>query len=458
VSLIVVLKVANMAAFTAFGRPLDPAVDSALIPAGWDLLVRSRGWPMAIASLAGGMIGLGILSLILGKAWRTLADFTVPRPAAVGLLAISAALSVVPLPGVSRDAARLVVQEAQITMTGAKENAAFKAALADDPLSRIPSDKLLSALKGHDVLLVFVESYGRVMVDDPRFRADSHAQLDHITRHLTMAGFGSRSAWLTSPTFGGQSWLAHGTMVSGLWINDQRRYDSLVHSRRPTMIADFRRAGWRTVAVMPEITMGWPEARFFGHDAVYDGPTLDFAGQPFAYVTMADQFTLSKFQRLELQETRRLPVMAEIALVTSHAPWTPLPKLVPWEDVGDGRIFDAEREGATPDEVWDNPEEVPKQYARSISYVLATLESFVLTYGNDNTVMIILGDHQPMSFVSGEDAPRDVPVHIIARDPAVLAAFDTWGWKDGMRPDETSPVWTMDAIRGRLLITFSGAP
>jgi hypothetical protein len=296
------------------------------------------------------------------------------------------------------------------------------------------------------------------MIDDPRFRADSHAQLDHITRHLTIAGFGARSAWLTSPTFGGQSWLAHSTMVSGLWVNDQRRYDSLVHSRRPTLIADFRRAGWRTAAVMPEITMGWPEARFFGHDVVYDGPALDYKGQSFAYVTMADQFTLSKFQRLELQETRRLPVMAEIALVTSHAPWTPLPTMVPWEEVGDGRIFDQAREGATPDEVWDNPEEVPKQYARAISYVLATLESFVLTYGTDNTVLIILGDHQPMSFISGEDAPRDVPVHIIARDPAVLAALDTWHWRDGMRPDETAPVWTMDTMRERLLTTFSGAP
>ena len=40
------------------------------------------------------------------------------------------------------------------------------------------------------------------------------------TDSLRAAGFSARSAFLTSPTFGGISWLAHSTFQSGLWISN----------------------------------------------------------------------------------------------------------------------------------------------------------------------------------------------------------------------------------------------
>ena len=55
---------------------------------------------------------------------------------------------------------------------------------------------------------------------------------------------------------------------------------------------------------------------------------------------MPDQYILSAFQRLELAQPNRGPVMAEIDLVSSHWPWAPLPQMVDWNDVGDGSIFD----------------------------------------------------------------------------------------------------------------------
>jgi hypothetical protein len=457
---ILIVKAGTLAAFAAFGRPLDLATDPALIPAAWDLLQRSRGTGGALAAViaAAGVTIAG--AWLIDRALRTLAARAVP-PATAALLALAGAglcVAAPPVPGVSRATASLLAGQSRILADGFRDRVAFAASLADDPLGRIPANRLLARLKGRDLLLVFVESYGRVMLDDPRYAAASRTQLDAMTHRLAAAGFGARSAWLTSPTFGGQSWFAHSSFVSGLWIDDQRRYDALVASQRPTLIADFRRAGWRTVAVMPEISMGWPEAAFFGHDALYDAPALGYRGAPFAYVTMPDQYTLAKFQASELARAGRPPIMAEIALVSSHAPWTPLPRLVPWDSVGDGTVFDTARDGGTPDEVWADPEEVRRHYADSISRVLATLESFVLAYGTDSTVLILLGDHQPMSFISGEDAPRDVPVHIVARDPAVLAVVDGWGWAAGMRPDAASPVWKMDAMREKLLTAFSGEP
>ena len=64
-------------------------------------------------------------------------------------------------------------------------------------------DDLLTGLRGKDVLLVFVESYGRTALDVPVIES----ALEAGTRRLQKAGFSSRSGFLGSPTFGGLSWL-----------------------------------------------------------------------------------------------------------------------------------------------------------------------------------------------------------------------------------------------------------
>ncbi len=56
------------------------------------------------------------------------------------------------------------------------------------------------------------------------------------------------------------------------------------------------------------------------------------------------QYTLSAFERLVREPAREKgkPVMAEIALISSHAPWTPVARMIDWDDVGDGTAFDAQ--------------------------------------------------------------------------------------------------------------------
>jgi hypothetical protein len=82
--------------------------------------------------------------------------------------------------------------------------------------------------------------------------------------------------------------------------------------------------------------------------------------------------------------------------------------------------------------------------------------SFVRLYGNDNTVLIVVGDHQPSTIVSGPGAGHDVPISIIARDPAVMDRISGWQWQEGLRPQRDAPVWRMDSFRDRFLTAFSG--
>ena len=252
--------------------------------------------------------------------------------------------------------------------------------------------------------------------------------------------------------------LAHSTLESGLWVDSQQRYDQLMESNRPTLLRTFGAAGWRTVLDVPANRHDWPEATtFYGADQVYDSRDVGYAGPDFGFATIPDQYTLAFLQRTELAPANRPPVFAEIDLQTSHTPWVPLPSMVDWRAVGDGAVFSGQPERSpTVDDVWADPASVRAAYGKTIEYSLSTLISFVLTYGDDNLVVVALGDHQPASIVSGDEAGHDVPVTIISRDPSVAAATAGWGWQPGLHPSPDAPVWRMDAFHDRFLNTFDG--
>jgi len=172
---------------------------------------------------------------------------------------------------------------------------------------------------------------------------------------------------------------------------------------------------------------------------------------------MPDQYVLSAFQRLALAGTDRRPVMAEIDLVSSHTPFTPRPGIVGWQQVGDGSIYDQlPSVGDSPEAVWSDPDAVRAAYAASIAYTMSTLISWIQTYGNDNLVMVVLGDHQPSTAVTGDSASHDVPISIIAKDPAVFDRMADWGWQSGLHPTPDAPVAPMDSFRDRFLTAFTG--
>ena len=95
---------------------------------------------------------------------------------------------------------------------------------------------------------------------------------------------------------------------------------------------------------------------------------------------------------------------------------------------------------------------------RRLREQLPDLEVVVLTtYADDDLVVVMLGDHQPATIVSGDDAGHDVPVTIIAKDRAVLDAIGPWAWDRGLRPSDDAPVARMDTFRDDLLHAFGPA-
>ena len=462
-ALMTVVKLADHAAFLAYARGFNPLLDLHLLPAAWNLGSGAIGTGPALVVVI--LLLLGILLLAAALWWATgriaaLAPSPALAPALgaalVAAVTLAATDALLPGPGALGTAftTRLAFDHAARIAETRANLRRFDAEAADDPFAAAPADVLLAGLEDTDVILVFVESYGRSTLDHSRYARTIRPRLAAIAADLDAAGLAARSGWLTAPTIGGQSWLSHASLLSGLRIDNQRRYQALLSSARRTLMHYAADAGFRTVVIAPAITLAWPEAEYFGYGAIYPAAALGYRGKPFNWVTMPDQFTLRAFERLELERANRLPLLAEIALISSHAPWTPVPEPVPWEVIGDGTIFNAmATSGDPPETVWRDQDRVRDQFIATIDYSLATLGAFVLRHADRAPLVIILGDHEPAAFVAGSRS-FEVPIHVIG-PPGLVSRFAAWNFTEGLIPGPDLPTPGMEAFRDRFLATFS---
>jgi hypothetical protein len=369
-------------------------------------------------------------------------------------------------PIASTSTASLLIGEVGQLRSDMRDHAVFAKQISQDRFAARPGDQLLTGLRGKDVLLVFVESYGQVAVQGSSFSPAIDAVLAHGTKQLHAAGFSARSAFTSAPNFGGLSWLAHSTLQSGVLVNTPQRYDQLTASHRFTLSDAFNRAGWRTVYDAPANDRAWPPGKTFYHfDKLYNRYDLGYRGPKYAYAPMPDQYVLAALQRLELAKRHRRPLFAQVNLVSSHTPWTRIPQMIPWAEVGNGSIFKHIPTKHTGNGsvsfagewTWldiHGSAVIQAAYADSIQYTLNALISFLVHYRDPNLVVVALGDEQPWTIVSGDDPTHQVPISIIADDPGVLKRIAGWGWSDGLLPSPHAPVWPESAFRDRFLTAF----
>ncbi|XVS65601.1 sulfatase-like hydrolase/transferase [Actinosynnema sp. CA-299493] len=455
--LLVVVKALDIGFDAVLHRPFDLVLDWPLLEPAVGYVDVTAGRFAAVAAIVAAVLLTGVIVVLMARSVARLSAVVGRhRPVVARVVAVLTAASItLAAPVVSHSTAAFVHDQAQRVQAGFRDRAEFAAESAVDPFAGAAAEEVLTSLRGKDVVVAFVESYGRAAVEHPDIAPHVDPVLGAGARRLADAGYGSRSAYLTSPTAGGGSWLAQATLLSGLWIDNQQRYRTLLAGDRLTLGGAFRRAGWRSVGVMPGITRAWPEGDFFDYDRIYAFDDLDYRGPRFGYATTPDEFTMSRFQQFE-RAAGHAPVMAAIPLLSSHAPWSPAPTAVGWADIGDGSVFHSMPSGEAPaeDMFGRDPVLVRSDYARTVEYSITTLVSYVETYGDDDLVLVFLGDHQPAPLVTGPDAGRDVPITIVTRDRAVLDRTDGWGWTDGLKPGPQAPVRPMDTFRDQFLTTF----
>jgi hypothetical protein len=471
---IALLKLADFGTFIAFNRGFNVIVDLNLVEAGWVLLQGSIGPTLAIAALVGVLAALMVLTFALWWASGVWAGLTMPdraRLATALCLVVATAIAIAEI-GQARRAwalppqvvawmpgaaftARVGLERVQQVRETRADLARFFAAARTDPMR--DAGPFFDLLDGRDLILIYIESYGRSSFENPLYVPTHTGTLRRIEADLASRGLAMRSAWARAPMVGGQSWLTHGSVASGLWLDNQGRYRALLPSPRRTLFHFAKDAGLRTVAVMPAHVFPWPEGAFFGFDAIYNAADLGYRGAPFNWITMPDQFTLTALDQLERDSPDRTAIFAQVALVSSHAPWVPVPELVEWDQIGDGVIFNKwALSGDPPDVVWRDHDRVRDQFRLAIDYSLQSVGAWAARHADKAPLIIAMGDHEPARFVSGVGG-FDVPIHVIG-PPDLVAAFGDLGWSAGLIPDPALPAHRMDTLRDLILKTLSAAP
>ena len=239
--LMLVLTLFDLGFSVAIARPFDPARDAVLLGNAYDFVAETSG-PVVGVVVAVLVALLGVALLVgtggaVARLARIAADHRSGALRLAGVLAVAWmvawTLSAQLLPGVpvaSRDVSIRAVDRAVAIGDGVRDQQAFEREASVDAYRDVPGDRLLTALRGRDVVVAVVESYGLSALDDPAMAGPVRAVVADGERRLGAVGYGARTGVLTSPVAGGGSWLAHATLLSGLWIDGEQRHTDLTSS------------------------------------------------------------------------------------------------------------------------------------------------------------------------------------------------------------------------------------
>lgn len=456
--LVLLLASADQLVRLSLGRPFNPWLDRALLRPAYHLLVDNVGWGITWLILAAGT------SAAIAGLWLVTRGLARVRPLALSARARRGAvlvwLALFPaLPGLAAQAQPLATPSLTLLAEHWQQGRQTRQALSDFRARLTtpegPSARPLPGLAGRDVTLAFIESYGISALTDARYAQTLRPRLAALQERFAAAGLQVASATVTAPVQGGQSWLAHASVLSGLWLTSQRHYDLLLSAGHSTLIDDFDATGQHTLAIMPAITQPWPAGHQLGYDRILAAADIPYRGPALNWVTMPDQFTWRYFEKV--RRVQNQPLFSELAMISSHAPWTPIVPLLDWEVMGNGEVFEAWADaGPTPQALWQDSARVRAHYARALDYALAAMGGFAARYLGDDELLIVLGDHQPAPLITGGDASRDVPIHIISGDPRLIGRFVEAGFTAGLEPPTGPAQWRQDELRGLLHRLFGG--
>ncbi len=447
-------------------RELRLYLDVPMVPELWRLLRSTEPMPLLLggvvllAVLLSGMIlltygALAYQQAYLARGWRQRGVFLVVLALFVGLSPLF------PAGGEAVDvrhglftrslAIKGVEQYRDVTSAATFRRAKMiEIRTVQDHLQAVPSD--LALLKKSDFLLFLVESYGSAVFRQRAMAGTGCPNLEEFSGSLSAKGYHMASKYILSTTYGGGSWFAHSTLRTGVAIRDALEFALILHRKpAPTTMAElFKQAGYRTVLVQPGTTRPWPEGLVHGFEQRYYSFHLDYEGPTFGWATMPDQYVMHVIHNKEMERARG-PLFVEYALVSSHAPWTPVPVAVDdWSKLDKGRIF-KNSPGVRFPVSWTNMEEGAVAYAYSLCYDFDVMRRYISERITRDSFVVILGDHQPSGAITYDDPSWAVPLHVISRDRELIERFVGAGYTPGMVPGGSADSLSMKGLQTMLI-------
>ena len=314
-----------------------------------------------------------------------------------------------------------------------------------------------------DVHVFIVESYGHTLFTRKAYREAMEPVYQKFSDFLEFRGWQGGSSFLSSPAFGGRSWLADATLLAGLRLRNQEQYNAYLVSGSRNLSHRLGELGYHRILAASGTqysTPDWESVHEFDtylleKDFGYQGPFITFGRMPDQYLLyhtaqhIAGHFT---GQPAGLSPGQKAPLFAWYMLANSHVPFEAQPEYVDdWDSLADGSIFhDGHVRSFKNNWLWGG--EFPEGYLFSIDYELKIIREFMDRYLDPESLVIILGDHQPRIPISGADASYSVPVHVLSGKVALLEPLIRQGFQPRIVPeDEALPHQGMEEFPRLLL-------
>ena len=298
-----------------------------------------------------------------------------------------------------------------------------------------PFYELSSADLAHkpNIYLIFIESYGSVLYQRDDFRANYLTLTDQLEQTLADHAWHTVSSRSNSPMWGGGSWIAYTSAMSGLPINAHAQYLLLLNQYQtetlPSLPNYFRQQGYRTYSISGNSDLlnelEWQRyQRFYGMDEWWRFDALGYDGPLYGWgPSLPDQYAVGYMQTH--MRAQGEPHFFFYITQNSHYPWHPLPPVVAdWQTLAELPMpsFEVERV----------PHPVLRQrYWTAVASQLESLITQITHHGRPNDLYILIGDHQPARVANYNDG-WDTPIHIITQDPALAQAFVPLGFVMGL--------------------------
>jgi hypothetical protein len=296
-----------------------------------------------------------------------------------------------------------------------------------------------------DIFFIFLESYGSVVYKRPHFTSPYLEMLQALEKSLADGGWSAVSTLSEAPTWGGGSWMSYTTALFGVLVDQQSEYDVLKKKysvlEYPNIGRYFSSQGYDyvwVVSINRQLSKKSEkiDQKFYGADRWITFDSLNYKGPLFGWgPSIPDQFTFGFIRELVFQQEQ--PTFLVYLTQNSHYPWTPLPPVLDdWRELQslnmqDSGLSEAQKEGLSLGESRQN-------YLQAVENTLDSLEQFITSIEKENSIIVLIGDHQPPAVSRHEDGYGTM-VHIISQDVDFLASFHKYGFVDGLVLENLEP-------------------
>ena len=420
-----------------FGRDLNLYWDAQHLPTFLNVVSQKLPWWQTLGTLVVSSVVLWLFYKLIRSCIAVLAQhaapYTLRSPSAIIVTVVLFGLpiaNVMKVEAASRYVSSSIFSEYQ--RQAKLLSSAFFPTIFPTKLAETPSLKSdLQALNGAEVKVLFLESYGATTYENKEIAKVMNPARQRFEQAANAQGRRVLSAYVKAATFGGASDLSHLSFLSALDLSNPIHHDLLLNTNRPTILDTFEQAGYRTIGLYPAMSWQWPEVSFYSFDHYQDAQSLNYRGPKFGYWSLTDQFSMARIDEIFPPDPNGKPRFLFYPTINTHLPfkqipphqtdWSRLTTSQPYSEAATAKVLgDTEWKGMT------------KGYILSFKYTFDWLTSYQALPQARESIMILLGDHQPAGGIVRQNGSWDVPIHVVTKNKLIAKRLRDIGFQDGM--------------------------